>query len=133
MTRIWSFKECSVEILTQQQKKIFGKDFNKNYIMEMAKYILQILRIRIFVVMSWGFDAPVAIENGLRFNVNGFKYTGIVEVVYDAGKDLFEVRICGTGEIVEDVYLDNLVEVIDSRVEKVENYTEVVNSTYNIA
>ena len=83
--------------------------------------------------MSWGFNAPVAIENGLRFNVNGFKYTGVVEVVYNAGKDLIEVRICGTGEIVEDVYLDNLVEVIDSRVEKVENYTEVVNSTYNIA
>lgn len=101
--------------------------------MEMAKYILQILRTQIFVVMSWGFHCPVAIDNGLRFNVNGFKYTGIVEVVYDAGKDLFEVRICGTGEIVEDVYLDNLVEVIDSRVEKVENYTEVVNSTYNIA
>lgn len=101
--------------------------------MEMAKYILQILRTQIFVVMSWGFHCPVAIDNGLRFNVNGFKYTGIVEVVYDAGRDLFEVRICGTGEIVEDVYLDNLVEVIDSRVEKVENYTEVVNSTYNIA
>lgn len=101
--------------------------------MEMAKYILQILRTQIFVVMSWGFHCPVAIDNGLRFNVNGFNYTGIVEVVYDAGKDLFEVRICGTGEIVEDVYLDNLVEVIDSRVEKVENYTEVVNSTYNIA
>ena len=101
--------------------------------MEMAKYILQILRMQIFVVMSWGFYAPVAIENGLRFNVNGFKYTGIVEVVYNAGKDLFEVHICGTGEIVEDVYLDNLVEVIDSRVENVENYTEVVNSTYNIA
>lgn len=32
MTRIWSFKECSVETLTQQQKKIFGKDFNKKYI-----------------------------------------------------------------------------------------------------
>ena len=101
--------------------------------MEMAKYILQILRTQIFVVMSWGFHCPVAIDNGLRFNVNGFKYTGIVEVVYDAGKDLFEVRICGKGEKVEDVYLDNLVEVIDSRVEKVENYTEVVNSTYNIA
>ena len=101
--------------------------------MEMAKYILQILRTQIFVVMSWGFHWPVAIDNGLRFNVSGFKYTGVVEVVYNAGKDLFEVRICGTGEIVEDVYLDNLVEVIDSRVEKVESYTEVVNSTYNIA
>lgn len=101
--------------------------------MEMSKYILQIMRMQIFVVMSWGFHNPIVIDNGLRFSVNGFKYIGEVEVVYNDGKDLFEVRICGTGEIVEDVYLDNLVEVIDNRVEKVENYAERVNSTYNIA
>lgn len=101
--------------------------------MEMAKYILQILRTQIFVVMSWGFHCPVAIDNGLRFSVNGFKYSGIVEVVYNDGKDLFEVRLCGTGDIVEDVYLDNLVEVIDNRVEKVDNYAERVSSTYKIA
>ena len=37
------------------------------------------------------------------------------------------------GDIVEDVYLDNLVEVIDNRVEKVDNYAERVSSTYKIA
>ena len=85
--------------------------------MEMAKYILQILKSRIFIIMSWGFHHPVAIENGLRFNVNGFIHQGKVEVIYNASSDLFEVRLLNTdGSIKEqtsDVYLDCLVNVID--------------------
>ena len=103
--------------------------------MEMAKYILQILRSRIFIIMSWGFHNPVAIENGLRFNVQGFVHTGKVEVVYNSGLDLFEVRLLNTDgsikEQVSDVYLDCLVNVIDSRVEKCPDYQERVRQEYN--
>ena len=111
-------------------------DFNQtNTSMEMAKYILQILRSRIFIVMSWGFHNPVAIENGLRFNVQGFIHTGKVEVVYNSGSDLFEVRLLNTDgsikEQVSDVYLDCLVNVIDSRVEKCPDYQERVRQEYN--
>ena len=103
--------------------------------MEMAKYILQILRSRIFTIMSWGFHNPVAIENGLRFSVQGFIHTGKVEVVYNSGLDLFEVRLLNTDgsikEQVSDVYLDCLVNVIDSRVEKCPDYLERVRQEYN--
>ena len=37
--------------------------------MEMAKYIMQILRSQLMVMWSWGFNSPIAIENGLRFKV----------------------------------------------------------------
>ena len=104
--------------------------------MEMAKYILQILKSRIFIIMSWGFHHPVAIENGLRFNVNGFIHQGKVEVIYNASSDLFEVRLLNTdGSIKEqtsDVYLDCLVNVIDGMVERCPDYRERVKDEYGI-
>ena len=97
----------------------------------MAEYILTILRSQLMVVFSWGFHHPVALPNnkGLRFHVNGFKYKGAVNVVYNDGRDLFEVSL-GDGTSVEDVYLDNLVAVIDGLVERVDNYKKRVETEY---
>ena len=85
------------------------------------------------VVFSWGFNASTAIANGLRFKVQGFKFKGTVEVVYNEGTDLFEVKLIKNGKVVEtieDVYLDSLVDVIDYRVEKVDDYKERVTVEY---
>ena len=98
--------------------------------MEMCKYILQILRTQPIVVFSWGFHNPQRLPNGLRFHVQGFKYKGTVEVVYNEGKDLFEVRLIDNGINVEDVYLDNLINVIDNLVEKTSNYKQSVEEEY---
>ena len=100
--------------------------------MEMAKYILQILRSQPIVVFSWGFHNPQRLpdDKGLRFCVQGFKYTGTVEVVYVEGKDLFKVVLTDNGTKVEDVYFDNLVSVIDGLVERVDNYKEKVLTEY---
>ena len=89
--------------------------------MEMAKYILSIFRTQPIVVFSWGFHSPQRLpdDKGLRFQVEGFKYQGTVEVVYVEGKDLFEVRLINNGTKVEDVYLDNLVNAIDGMVETI--------------
>ena len=67
--------------------------------MEMAKYILQILRSQPIVVFSWGFHNPQRLpdDKGLRFCVQGFKYTGTVEVVYIECKDLFEIVLTDNG------------------------------------
>ena len=58
--------------------------------MTMAEYILKILRSKLIVMFSWGFHRPMALPNdkGLRFYVNGFKYSGRVDVVYNDGRDL---------------------------------------------
>ena len=103
--------------------------------MEMAKYIMSILRNQTMIVLSWGFHNPVAINNGLRFKVQGYLHRGWVEVVYNEGRDLFEVRTINqdgsTKKEVEDIYFDYLVEVIDNMVEKCKNYNEKVKETYN--
>lgn len=101
----------------------------------MAEYIMQILRSQLMVVFSWGFNAPTAIANGIRFKVQGFKFKGTVEVVYNEGTDLFEVKLIKNGKVVEtveDVYLDSLVDVIDYRVEKMDNYKERIEAEYSL-
>jgi hypothetical protein len=101
----------------------------------MANYIMKIFRAYAMVVFSWGFNAPTAIANGLRFKVQGFKFKGTVEVEYNEGIDLFDIRLIQNGKVVEtieDVYLDSLVDVIDNHVEKVDNYKQRVINTYAI-
>lgn len=99
----------------------------------MAEYIMRILRGNLMVVLSWGFHRLMALpeDKGLRFYVEGFKYQGVVDVVYNDGRDLFEVSL-GDGTLVEDVYLDCLVNVIDGLVERVDNYKEKVEAEYDI-
>jgi hypothetical protein len=84
------------------------------------------------VVFSWGFNSPKRLpdDKGLRFNVEGFKYRGVVEVIYNIGKDLFDVVLTDNGTRVEDVYLDNLINVIDNLVEKTSNYEHRVKQEY---
>lgn len=103
--------------------------------MEMAKYIMSILRTQLMVVWSWGFHNPIAIENGLRFKVQGFKFKGFVEVVYNEGSDLFDVSFIKAGKVVkaiEGVYIDTLVETIDYYVEKTADYEERVKAEYSL-
>ena len=92
-----------------------------NFDRDMARYILNILRTQPNVMMSWGFHSAMIIKNGLRFFVHGFQHKGWCSVVYDEGKDTFTFCTYGIrGNIkyqVEDVYFDNLVEIIDSAVE----------------
>ena len=105
--------------------------------MEMANYILRILKSQLMVMFSWGFNHPVALPNneGLRFNVQGFKFKGIVEVVYNEGWDLFDVRFIKNGKVIdmiEEIYLDGLVDAIDNYVEKTTDYNQRVIEEYSI-
>ena len=97
----------------------------------MAEYILQILKSQLMVLCSWGPHnfKRLPEDQGLSFLVEGFKYTGKVKVIYNEGSDLFEVHL-SDGTKVEDVYLDNLVEVIDNLVEKTSNYEQKVKQEY---
>ena len=104
--------------------------------MEMAKYILAILRSQLMIVFSWGFHNPRAMENGLAFQVQGYKHTGRVEVIYDEGWDLFNVRTINRDGTVkeqqEGIYVDGLVDCIDRMVEKTEDYAARVRKTYEM-
>ena len=102
----------------------------------MAKYIMSILKTQLMVVWSWGFHKPIALENGLQFNVQGFKFRGIVEVVYNEGRDLFDVRFLKANKVVntiEGVFFDMLVDTIDDFVEKTSDYEQRVKKQYSIS
>ena len=96
----------------------------------MANYILEILKTNLMIVFSWGFRSPRAVKNGLSFMVSGFKYKGEVQVIYNEGKDLFEIHLPATSKIIQDVYFDQLIEVIDNEVEKIANYEQKIKSEY---
>lgn len=104
--------------------------------MEIVNHIVEILRHSIITVMSWGFHNPVAIENGIRFNVQGFIFTGKVEVTYDYGYDLFTVKLLNTDgttkEVRDGIYVDGLIDTIDRLVEYCPNYGPRVRETYCI-
>ena len=102
----------------------------------MANYIMSILKTQLMIVWSWGFNSPVAINNGLRFKVQGFKFRGWVEVVYNEGSDLFDVSFIKANKVVstiEGVYFDMLVNTIDDFVEKTSDYEEKVKETYSFS
>ena len=88
--------------------------------MKMAEYIMTILKSQPIVVWSWGFHCPVSVSNGLRFLVEGYLHKGWVEVLYDEGADLFNIRLLENNAVKQEetgVYLDCLVNVIDRLVE----------------
>lgn len=97
----------------------------------MANYIYTILMSKLMVVLSWGFNSPNTITNGLRFKVQGFKFSGFVEVIYNEGMDLFEVHL-SDGRVEADVYADSLVDVIDGLVERTNDYEERVKKEYGL-
>lgn len=103
--------------------------------MEMAKYILSIFKTQLMVVYSWGFHKPMALQNGLRFKVQGFKFRGVVDVVYNEGQDLFDVSFIKANKVVKSidgVFFDMLVDVIDDVVERTQDYDKRVEAKYSI-
>lgn len=89
--------------------------------MEMAMYIMRILKTQLMVMWSWGFHSPTAITNGLRFKVSGYKFKGSIEIIYNEGTDLFDISFIKRNKIIEYVegcYFDMLVNVIDRQVER---------------
>ena len=78
-----------------------------------------------------GLYSPIAITDGLRFKVQGFKFTGTVEVIYNEGMDLFEIHL-SDGRVEADVYADCLVDVIDGLVERTNDYEERVKKEYGL-
>ena len=102
--------------------------------MKMANYIYSILRSQLMVMYSWGFNSPTPLTNGLQFKVEGFIHKGYVSVIYNEGKDLFDISLFNCQMVIikkiEGIYFDQLVEVIDNEVEKVNDYENRVKQEY---
>ena len=103
--------------------------------MEMAKYIMTILKTQLMVVWSWGFHKPVALENGLQFRVQGFKFSGACQIVYNEASDLFDVSFIKANKVVKSidgVFFDMLVDTIDDFVEKTSDYNQRIMEEHQI-
>jgi hypothetical protein len=115
-----------------------GSDMDEEYSKEIAGYILSIFRTNPFVVMSWGINPAsiTIVEVGVKFHVQGFIHTGYVQVVLNEGEDLFEVTLISeegeTLKTIEHIFVDNLVSILDSEIEKCENYQERISQEYGI-
>ena len=109
---------------------------DEEYSKEIAGYILSIFRTNPFVVMSWGINPAsiTIVDVGVKFHVQGFLHTGYVQIQLNEGEDLFEVTLISeegeTLKTIEHIFVDNLICVIDSAVEKCENYQERISQEY---
>lgn len=90
--------------------------------------------------LSWGVDfiRVKVIENGTEFHVQGFKVTGIVRIQYVEGSDLFKVTIIPDNNeekpiIIESVFLDKLVSVIDENLGNCEIINKRISEKYDFA
>ena len=105
----------------------------------MAQYIMMILKSRLTVMFSWGARRFTAIQNGLVFHVQGYLLNGWVKIIYNEGTDAFDLSfINNRKEIVKtvnEVYIDNLVDVIDYHVENDGSlkYEQRVKQQYSIS
>ena len=95
--------------------------------------INDILDSRLNVVWSWGLHNKRAITDGVRFDVQGFKFTGEVKIIFDYArshankKSTFKVQI--GDDVSTGITAENLIDFIDERVEKVDNYEEAVKAS----
>lgn len=81
--------------------------------------------------MSWGVEMITLIQEGgedraMAFNVNGNHFKGTI-ILSVNGADLYEIRFMQGGEIIndmtlEDVYVDEVIDLIDERIEKIPSY-----------
>lgn len=106
-------------------------------------YIKQIFGYYPMVVGSWGIESCVPImecdegEGGLSIRVNALQVKPGTEVrIMLSWLDLFDVTIINPDGSIKQketgIYVDNLVPVIDSLIEKTDDYDERIRQTYGL-
>lgn len=87
-------------------------------------------------MFSWGFAVDRVVENGLLFKVHGLIHKGKVMVTLNESTGLFYIQIIGKKNLVkcsiEHVKLEELVNVLDLQIERVDNYGEVIAKLYGL-
>lgn len=76
-------------------------------------------------VWSWGARNWIGDENSLTFRVGARRHKGYVKITLN-GSDLYDIKLISTHGNVKDefkdIYFDQMVEVIDDRIEKIPEY-----------
>lgn len=102
--------------------------------MKPENIILSVLLSRPTYIMSWGTHNLYFIENGIRFNVKGFKFTGIIEIKYINMRDYYRISLLNEDlsvkHVEQDLPINMIVDKIDNLIEVVENYEKSVKTRY---
>jgi hypothetical protein len=106
--------------LAKKIKSFYRRQFN-------IKETLFILTYNKPIFLSWGASQIVNCENrALCFMVNGNHHSGYVVIVLDWNDTYLVHFIDKQGKLIDskkEVYFDMLVDVIDTRIEKIEEYS----------
>ena len=90
------------------------------------------------VVLSWGFSQFGILQGdtGITFHVQGYKFNGWVKIVYDEGRDLFNIIFLSNENVTvcerKGICIEDLVKTIDDYVEKTSDYSERINEQYRV-
>jgi len=86
---------------------------------------MEVLQSNRSIFWSWGVSKRVKMTGGLMIKVSGHHHKGWVLITL-GWDDLYRVHIIGNrGKVLdtyEGIFFDYLVEVIDSRIEKISDY-----------
>lgn len=92
------------------------------------------------ISLSWGISRILKIKvgswDGIRIHVNGYIHQGAVDILYNEGTDLFDIRLVDLEEkvvkTIDDVYLSDLIDILDRHIERTDDYEERVKADYNL-
>lgn len=93
---------------------------------------IQLLSMGRMKIWSWGAHAWTKIdENTLQFKVQGHHFKGHVRIEYIVGYDLYSIHFghwknnrWNNLETIEDVFFDQMLDLIDLRVEYIAEYND---------
>jgi hypothetical protein len=108
--------------------KINTSELSKSMRQQDVNETLRLLRTGGLKFFSWGGQAWMNLYNKfLRFKVNGHHHKGHVYISVN-GSDLYNIYLTSTRgtvkEVIEDIYFEDLVDVIDNKIERVDEYVK---------
>lgn len=94
--------------------------------------ILSLLTDNLVIILSWGINGVTALPegNGIKFKVNGLKYSGNVTIQYNPICKSYIVTFNAKNHELYTKEIGELITIIDNYVEKTSSYTKDVISYY---
>lgn len=94
--------------------------------------ILSLLTDNLVIILSWGINGITTLQegNGIKFKVNGLKYSGNVTIKYDQYKKLYVITFNDKSQELYTKKLEDIITIIDNCVEKTSTYMKDVISLY---
>lgn len=126
----WSFHPILIQFADALIKAMIESTIKDNnelsyYSMRTVRFLLALFIAENGKVNSWGTDNLMIMDEAILFDVNGHHFKGQLQIKYNAGADLFDLSFFQNSMLVgqrNHIYLDELIDYIDKKVEYVPEY-----------